>query len=130
LVSHGGDLAGLRDQLREFARERDWERYHTPRNLLLALVGEVGELAELFQWLGDEQAARIMDDPRQAQQVRAELADVFSYLLRLADMLDVDLGEALTAKMRLNAERYPADLARGNAAKYTDLRTEGAKQKP
>lgn len=120
--SAGGELAALRERVREFAQERDWEKYHHPRSLVLALMGEVGELAEIFQWLGDDLADAVMNDPEQARCVREELADVFCYLLRLSDVLDVDLGEALAAKMKVNAERYPVDLARGNATKYTELR--------
>ena len=88
---------------------------------LLALVGEVGELTELFQWSSDEQAAVIMQDPDLGARIREELADVFGYVVRIADILGIDLYEALMAKVRLNAERYPVDLARGKATKYTEL---------
>lgn len=118
----GTDLITLRDQLRQFAAERNWEQFHTPRNLLLALVGEVGELAELFQWVSDEQAAVIMRDEQLAARVREELADVLGYVVQLADALGIDLYEALRAKIILNAEKYPAGLAHGTAAKYTELR--------
>ena len=121
LPPRGRDLVELRNQLRQFVQERDWQQYHNPRNLLLALVGETGELAEIFQWLTDGQAAAVMDDSARAARVREELADVFAYLLRLADVLDVDLGEALNTKIRLNARRYPADRVRGQAVKYTEL---------
>jgi dCTP diphosphatase len=116
------DLLTLREKLRKFVADREWEQFHTPRNLLLALVGEVGELTELFQWLSDEEAAMIMRDQQLGPRVRQELADVFGYVLRLADVLEIDLYEALREKIRLNGERYPADLARGKATKYTDLR--------
>ena len=88
---------------------------------LLALVGEIGELSAIFQWLSDEQADAVMSDPRLALQVRGELADIFAYLLQLADSLDVDLREALEEKIELNIQRYPADRVRGKAIKYTDL---------
>lgn len=116
------DLFVLREQLRKFATDRDWEQFHTPRNLLLALVGEIGELTELFQWISDEQAALIMQDQQLGTRVREELADVFGYVVRLADVLGIDLYDALRAKIRLNDERYPADLSRGKATKYTELR--------
>lgn len=93
--------------LRRFADERDWHPHHTPRNLVLALVGEVGELAEIFQWLPDEQAARAGQDPSTAQAVQDELADVLLYLVRLADVLGVDLNEAVAQKMLKNAVKYP-----------------------
>lgn len=114
------ELSDLTDSIRQFSRERDWEKFHLPRNLVLALVGEVGELAELFQWRTDEQSAHIMDQA-EGRPVREELADVFYYLLRLADVLGVDLGEALAAKLKINAEKYPVEKARGSAAKYTEL---------
>jgi NTP pyrophosphatase (non-canonical NTP hydrolase) len=116
------DLIALRDQLRQFAADRNWEQFHTPRNLLLALVGEVGELAELFQWVSDEQAAVIMRDEQAAARVREELADVLGYVVQLADVLGIDLYEALRAKIILNGEKYPAGLAQGTAVKYTELR--------
>lgn len=115
-----GDLADLTDAIRTFCEERDWEQFHKPRNLILALVGEVGELAELFQWLNAEQSAQIMNEAV-GRQVQDELADVFYYVLRLADVLRVDLGDALTRKLEINAEKYPIDKARGSAAKYTEL---------
>jgi len=101
-------IADLQGQLREFAAERDWEQFHSPKNLVMALVGEVGELTELFQWLTPEESARIMDDAGAAAKVRDELADVLAYLLRLSDVLGVDLEEALAAKIIKNAAKYPA----------------------
>jgi dCTP diphosphatase len=115
----GHDLNALRRQVRRFAEERGWQKYHNPRSLLLALAGEIGELSELFQWLDDDQASAIMEEPKRAERVREEIADVFCYLLRLSDVLGIDLGSALRAKMKLNAERYPIELSRGNATKYT-----------
>ena len=108
-------------RLRDFADERDWAQFHNPKNLVMALSGEVGELNELFQWLDSDAAARIMDDPDRAAAVRDELADVFGYLLRLADTLSVDIEAALESKIDKNAQKYPVDRARGSAAKYTDL---------
>ncbi len=119
------DLALLAELIRKFTYEREWQKYHNPRSLILALMGEVGELAELFQWLTDEEAAELMQDPDRAAKVTYELADVFGYLLQIADVTGVDLGEALIAKMALNEQRYPADLARGNALKYTELGENG-----
>jgi len=116
-----GSLSVLQRQLRAFAAEREWDQFHTPKNLMMALTGEVGELAELFQWLTAEESSAIMQDPRRAEQVRHELADVFAYVLRLADVLHVDLADVLQEKMVLNAQRYPVERARGNARKYTDL---------
>lgn len=101
-------LQALQDQLADFADRRDWGRFHTPRNLVLALTGEAGELAAEFQWLTEAEAERVMDDPDKARAVRHELADVLSYLLRLATVLDVDLEAALKEKIAINEDRFPA----------------------
>lgn len=115
----GDDLEGLAELVREFARLRDWEQFHTPRNLVLALVGEVGELAAEFQWNADDSLAQKLATPAFRESVGSELADVFSYLIRLADVLGMDLGEELRKKISLNNSRYPVDKSRGSAEKYT-----------
>jgi NTP pyrophosphatase (non-canonical NTP hydrolase) len=115
------DISDLRLRLRDFVADRDWEQFHTPKNLVMALTGEVGELSEIFQWLTAEESSAVMADPARAAHVREEIADVLAYLLRLADVLDVDLQAALHDKIASNASKYPVDAARGNAAKYTDL---------
>jgi dCTP diphosphatase len=118
----------LQDLLRRFARERDWEQFHNPKNLAMALTGEVGELVEHFQWLTPSEASDVMSDVVRAREVRLELADIFSYLLRLADVLGVDIAAAVREKVALNEERYPVDLVRGRASKHSDLggHTEGS----
>lgn len=105
--------------LAAFAEARDWRQFHTPRNLALALVGEVGELSALLQWLSDEEVEVWLNDERGREKLAAEMADVFAYLLRLADVANVDLAAALRNKTLLNEARYPQDRARGSAAKYT-----------
>jgi len=100
-------IADLQRQLRDFSAERQWDQYLTPKNLVMALVGEVGELTELFQWLTPEESVQVMADEDSATSVRDEMADVFAYLLRLADVLDVDIEEALVAKMVKNVAKYP-----------------------
>lgn len=112
-------LIELRDALRHFAAEREWDVFHTPKNLAMALAGEAGEVIEHFQWLSAEQSAALPPDTREA--VALELADVLLYLVRLADKLDVDLAEAARRKMEINARRYPVELARGRALKYHQL---------
>jgi len=107
-------LEALRVELQEFSRERDWEQFHTPKNLSMALAGEVGELLEIFQWLTPEQAAEVMGSSR-AEDVRDELADVTIYLVRLADMLGVDLLEVAHAKLERNRERFPPTQVNGRA---------------
>jgi len=118
-VSERDTLIELRDALRRFAEARDWQQFHTAKNLVMALSGEVGEVTEHFQWLTPE-ASVMLDDATRAD-VALELADVLLYLIRLADVLDIDLGDAAQRKMTLNAERYPADKARGVATKYGRL---------
>jgi NTP pyrophosphatase (non-canonical NTP hydrolase) len=115
------DVQGLAQALAEFARERDWDQFHSPKNLVMALTGEVGELSEVFQWMTEEASTGAATDPKTAQAVRDEMADVLLYLVRLADVLGVDLNEAAQAKLRTNATKYPADKARGSSAKYTEM---------
>ena len=115
------NLADLTHRLRLFAAERDWDQFHSPKNLSMALAGEAGELLELFQWLTQEESHALADSPEEMAKVREELADILIYLVRLADKLGVDLEEAALAKIETNAERYPVDKARGTATKYSDL---------
>ena len=112
-------LLALRDALRAFAAERAWERFHTPKNLAMALAGEAGEVLEHFQWLTAEESAALAAGQR--EEVALELADVLMYLVRLADVLDIDLAAAARRKLAVNALRYPADKARGRAEKYNKL---------
>lgn len=114
-------LSSLQHALAQFTVERDWEQFHTPKNLAMALAGESGELLEIFQWLTPEQSAQVMRDDERAVAVREEMADVLAYLLRLADVLDVDLERALLEKIEKNRRKYPVHLARGIAVKYTQL---------
>jgi NTP pyrophosphatase (non-canonical NTP hydrolase) len=111
------DLNRLAARLRTFAEERDWEQFHTPKNLAMALSVEAGELLELFQWLTPEESHAVLSTPAGAQRVQEELADVLIYLVRLADVLGVDLEVAVEAKLMINARKYPIALSRGNATK-------------
>jgi len=108
----------LARRLREFAAERDWDQFHSPKNLAMALVGEAGELAAEFQWLTEAQSHE--PDPAQLARIRAESADVLNYLVRLADKLGFDLIAAAHEKIDGNALRYPADTVRGKSKKYTE----------
>ncbi|HLW05663.1 MAG TPA: nucleotide pyrophosphohydrolase [Azoarcus sp.] len=110
-------LVRLRHALRIFAEERDWEAFHTPKNLAMALTGEVGELVEHFQWLTAEQSATL--DESVKEEVALEMADVLLYLVRMADLLDIDLADAAARKLLINEQRYPADKVRGSAKKYS-----------
>jgi len=111
----GDCLRELREALRRFAGERDWERFHSPKNLANALIVEAAELLEPFQWLTDDESKRL--SPVELEGVGEELADVLLYLVRLADVLGVDLRAAALRKLEINERKYPAGLARGNAHK-------------
>jgi len=113
------EIKEIQNALAEFALERDWVQFHKPRSLVLALVGEVGELAAEFQWLADEDIEQELQDPNKRAAIGSEMADVLSYILRLADVTGFDLENEFQRKINLNSERYPADKANGSAAKYT-----------
>lgn len=104
------------ERIRRFARERDWEQFHNPKNLSMALSVEASELVEIFQWMTAQEAASVMNGDR-AQAVRDEVADIMTYLLRLADVLDIDLDEAMESKSKDNARRYDVASARGRSTK-------------
>lgn len=109
----------LRDALRRFAAERDWDQFHSPKNLSMALSVESAELMEHFQWLTVAESGRLQ--PEKREQVRLEMADVLLYLVRLADKLDIDLVAAAQDKLALNARKYPVDKARGSSKKYSEF---------
>lgn len=108
----------LQEKLRKFAKDRNWDQYHSPKNLTMALAGEVGELLEIFQWLTEEQSNNIINSEKDKIKVEEEIADVFIYLVRLADKLNVDIKKAVADKISKNAEKYPVELSRDNAVKY------------
>lgn len=112
-------LESLRMQLRQFAAERDWDQFHSPKNLASALSVEAAELLEPFQWLTEEQSRSL--PPEKLRAIHQEMADVLIYLVRLADKLDVDLLQAAREKIVENAAKYPVEKARGSMRKYTDL---------
>jgi dCTP diphosphatase len=111
-------LGELTLRVRQFAAARDWEQFHTPKNLAMALVAEAGELAAEFQWLTAAQSAA--PDAQQMERIRAESADVLIYLVRLADKLGFDLLDAAAVKIQANEHRYPADKVRGSSKKYDE----------
>ncbi len=112
-------LNELREALRRFATERDWDQFHSPKNLAIALSVEASELLEHFQWAPDTDSGELT--PEKRAKVTEELADVLLYLIRLADKLGVDLPNAAIEKMKTNAAKYPIDKSRGSSKKYTDL---------
>lgn len=111
------DFVALTQEIRQFVDDRDWAQFHDPKSVFIALTGEIGEVAELLQWLPADQAVTRLSAPDLRGQLADELADVLIYLLRLADVTDVDLLRSARRKLRKNAERYPADLARGDSSK-------------
>ena len=113
------ELDGLRDQLRAFAAARDWDQFHSPKNLAMALSAEAGELLEIFQWLTEAQSRSLSPEAQAA--ASDEIADVLLYLIRLSDKLGIDPIAAAQRKIVANAAKYPADKARGSSRKYTEL---------
>jgi dCTP diphosphatase len=112
------DLNQLQAYLRQFAKDRDWDQFHSPKNLSMALSVEVSELLENFQWLTEEQSYTL--DQQQRAAVVDEIADVQMYLARLADKLDINIGEAIEQKINKNEAKYPAELVKGSSKKYTE----------
>jgi dCTP diphosphatase len=111
-------LQDLKERIRRFAEERDWDQYHSPKNLAMALIVEAAEFVEHFQWLTEEQSQSLSADKR--VEVETELADILIYVIRIADRLDIDLYNAALEKLQQNAGKYPADKVRGLSKKYTD----------
>lgn len=111
-------LKDMQVRLKRFAQERDWEQFHTPKNLVMALSVEAAELLEHFQWLDGAQSVDLASDKH--AEVALEMADVFIYLLRLCEVLNVDLAEVVEKKIKMNAKKYPVEKVRGSAKKYTE----------
>ncbi len=114
------ELEQIKLKLRQFAEERDWDQFHSPKNLSMALIAEAAELVEHFQWLTEEQSKSLKQV--QLEQVQEELADIQIYLIRIADKLDVNLIEAVEKKIEVNAKKYPTDKVRGSSKKYTEYK--------
>jgi len=112
------DLEAIKIRVRQFAEARDWEQFHSPKNLVMALSVEAAELVEIFQWLTEQQSQQLADET--LARVVDEIADVQVYLVRLADRLQVDIAAAVAQKMEKNEAKYPVELVRGSARKYSD----------
>jgi dCTP diphosphatase len=115
------DIEELMSRIRAFAQARSWERFHTPKNLAMALAGEAGELLAELQWLTDDEINAALSDEDARDRVRMEVADVFMYLLRFADVTGIDLAQATLDKVARNELRYPVDKSRGKSSKYDQL---------
>lgn len=112
------NLHDIQQKLRKFAEERNWDQFHSPKNLSMALAAEAAELLEIFQWLTEEQSKNIHNSEKDMKAVKEEIADVLIYLVRLADKLDIDIEKEVLAKIALNEKKYPVDLSKDNAVKY------------
>jgi dCTP diphosphatase len=112
------DIEKVQKKLNDFSEARDWEQFHNPKNLSIAMSVECSELLEEFQWLTDEQSISVMQNPDQAERIRDELADITAYLLQLAGKLGVDLEDAVLKKIEKNAAKYPVEKFKGSAKKY------------
>ena len=113
-------MKDLREAIRAFIDERDWEQFHSPKNLAMALSVETSEIVEHFQWLTEEQSKNL--PPEKRAKVKEEIGDVMIYLTELADKLGIDLVETARAKLEINGQKYPAELAKGKVSKYTEYR--------
>jgi len=111
-------LEQLRERLARFASERDWDQFHSPKNLSMALIAEIAELIEHFQWLSEEESKNLDTETKEA--VAMELADIFIFLIRVADKLDVDLADTAWKKIQINEARYPIDKVKGSAKRASE----------
>lgn len=118
-IMTNNDLDVLKNSMRKFADTRDWNQFHSPKNLCMALGVEVAEITEHFQWLTEEESQNLAQD--KIQEIGHEMADTLLYLVRLADKLGIDLLESALNKMEINKQKYPVEMSRGNAKKYTEF---------
>lgn len=115
------DVDKLNDILDNFISDRDWDQFHSIKNLTMALSVETSELVEIFQWLTEEDSNKVVESEKLKLKVEEELADIFIYLLRIAKKTNVDLGKVVLSKIKRNSEKYPVEKSRGSSKKYTDL---------
>lgn len=118
IVTSEDQLSALKARLAKFASDRDWDQFHSPKNLSMALIAEAAELVEHFQWLTEEQSQQL--NPEKKNEVAMELADIFIFLIRVADKLEIDLADSAWKKIAINEERYPADKVRGSAKRGSE----------
>lgn len=114
-------VAELRERVLAFVRERDWEQFHAPKNLSMALAAETGELMEHFLWMSPEQSRTVLGEPEKREKIEEEIADVVIYALEFANMTGIDVAAAIERKLALNAKKYPVEKAKGRSDKYTEL---------
>ncbi len=115
------NIEKINTEVQQFIEDRDWDQFHSIKNLCMALNVEASELLELFQWLTEEQSNQVKDDSKLKLKVSEEIADIFIYLMRVAIKSEIDIESAVLAKIKKNAEKYPVDKAKGSAKKYNEL---------
>ncbi len=115
------DLKKLNDEIEQFVKDRDWDQFHSVKNLSMALSVECSEFLEIFQWLTEDQSNEITNDPELLLKAQDELADIFLYLMRILSKTNIDLETVVRNKMRKNAEKYPVELSKGNSKKYNEF---------
>ena len=113
------NMPDIKERLADFAAARDWDQFHSPKNLSMGLAAEAAELLEIFQWLTEEQSHGLVNDEKEMRHVGEEIADVFIYLVRLADKLNVDIEKAVLEKIEVNESRYPVEMSKGNSTKFS-----------
>ena len=111
----------LKQLVKKFCEDRDWDKYHSPKNLAIGIVTEASELLEIFRWKSEEDSYNLLKDPKKLEEIRHELADVFYFVLRFAQKFEIDLTNALIEKLKINEERYPIEKSKGSDKKYTEL---------
>jgi len=111
----------LKQLVKKFCEDRDWDKYHSPKNLAIGIVTEASELLEIFRWKSEEDSYNLLKDPKKLEEIRHELADVFYFVLRFAQKYEIDLTNALIEKLKINEERYPIQKSKGSDKKYTEL---------
>jgi NTP pyrophosphatase (non-canonical NTP hydrolase) len=116
------DIDTIQKRLSEFAKDRDWDQFHSPKNLSMALATEAAELLEIFQWLTDKQSREIINNVKEMSLIKEEIADIVIYLVRLADKLHLNIEKAVLEKIEINNKKYPVGLSKGNATKYNRRR--------
>tara|TARA_B100001059_G_C17462508_1_gene392858 strand:- start:27 stop:416 length:390 start_codon:yes stop_codon:yes gene_type:complete len=114
------NIEKLKNIIAEFAKERDWDKFHNPKNLVMALSSEVGELSDIFQWLNPEESEKKLSN-KNKELAKEEIADILIYLIRLSDKLDIDLENEVMEKIKKNSIKYPVELSKGNAIKYNSI---------
>ena len=115
------DLTKINNEVEKFIKDRDWDQFHTVKNLSMALSVESSELLEIFQWMTEAQTGTVKDDAKLKLKVEEEIADIFIYLLRIANKTEVNLEEAVLSKIKKNALKYPVEKSKGNSKKYNEL---------